>query len=191
MAGKTRNEASELRRAAPKATWAMLDTGNVAGHLGSTAWSPHPGPSKPCPQLRNLSCVGSRVGGAGKRQIALSSEHRLQRFDEVVTVFGQCGVEFAIHDRCFPSPSDPGAYFAYSPSGGRWRMTLGNHGWSGGVYDIPASTIVVQLHSLFAKGLLRAIDLDRVGFFKHYSPETAEKNQAMVERLQALHAHHA
>ncbi len=39
-------------------------------------------------------------------------------------------------DCLYPSPSDPGAYFSYSSLKNSWEITLGNHGWSGGIYKI-------------------------------------------------------
>lgn len=45
---------------------------------------------------------------------------------------------FYFHDPLYPSISDPGGYFSYSQEGSNskayWSMTLGNHGWSGGIY---------------------------------------------------------
>lgn len=66
-------------------------------------------------------------------------------------------------------------------------MTLGNHGWSGGIYDIGVSTIVLQLFSLYSAMQLGALGLDKVSFFSHYKLETPEKNSAVNELLEQLH----
>jgi hypothetical protein len=99
-------------------------------------------------------------------------------------------LEFAVYDACYPSPSDPGAYFSYSSRGaavGTWRMTLGNHGWGGGVYVVDQAAVCCQLRNLTNRGLIRDIQLDRVGFFAHYSLEGAPRSREMNERLQTIH----
>ena len=98
------------------------------------------------------------------------------------------GMEFSLYDPQYPSPSDPGAYLSYSPQNGAWLMTLGNHGWSGGIYNIETTIISRQLFSLYATGRLTPLGLDRVCFFKHYKPESVEKNEQMNWRLQEIHA---
>lgn len=97
-------------------------------------------------------------------------------------------MEFSLYDPQYPSPSDPGAYLSYSPQNGAWLMTLGNHGWSGGIYNIETIIISRQLFSLYATGRLTPLGLDRVCFFKHYKPESVEKNEQMNRRLQEIHA---
>lgn len=98
------------------------------------------------------------------------------------------GIEFNFYDPKYPSPSDPGAYLSYSPQNGEWLMTLGNHGWSGGIYNIETTTISRQLYNLYALGRLTSVGLDRVCFFKHYQPESVEKNEQMNWLLQEIHA---
>ncbi len=67
-------------------------------------------------------------------------------------------------------------------------MTLGNHGWSGGIYNIRSATISRQIHNLYARGRLSSLGLDNVGFFRHYRPVSAEANDEMDRRLLELHA---
>lgn len=129
------------------------------------------------------------VGSPERRQISFSIDFQPESVSKLLVVLAQHEFEFAIYDPTYPSPSDPGAYFSYSPKQGRWRMTLGNHGWSGGIYDVPVKAIASQLRNLLTRSLLTAIDLDHVHFSKHYAPETPEKNRVMTERLLALHAH--
>lgn len=100
----------------------------------------------------------------------------------------ESGLEFSFYDPLFPSPSDPGAYMSYRPGGSTWKMTLGNHGWSGGIYEIEPATIRRQLKNLHDKGLLAGLRLDRVCFFSHYAMESQENSRAMNERLSQIHS---
>lgn len=97
------------------------------------------------------------------------------------------GIEFCFYDPEFPSPSDPGAYFSYSPSSGLWRMTLGNHGWSGGIYIIGDQALLTQLQNLHFLGLLKLLELEGVCFFSHYASETDIKNKEMNDLILQIH----
>ncbi len=109
-------------------------------------------------------------------------------FSDLLAALMRDKTEFSLHDPSYPSPSDPGAYMSYSPHEGNWRMTLGNHGWSGGIYDIRPATLSRQIYSLYASGRLSSLGLDRVGFLGHYRPASAEANDEMNLRLLELHA---
>ena len=100
------------------------------------------------------------------------------------------GQEFALYDESYPSPSDPGAYFSYSPNSaqGVWRMTLGNHGWSGGIYEIEERTICCQLKNLISKRRIDSIQIDKVCFFSHYQLEGSSSSSKMNTTLMAIHA---
>jgi len=124
--------------------------------------------------------------GPTGRRIIFTGE--LPEFSAALEEMMALNVEFAFYDPMYPSPSDPGAYFSYSPSRGAWRMTLGNHGWSGGIYTIAHATIGTQLRSLYSRKLLKALDLDNVHFSAHYAPESPTKSEEMNVRLQKLHA---
>jgi hypothetical protein len=56
-------------------------------------------------------------------------------------------VEFAFFDATYAPSSDSGAYFSYSPSNSVWRMTFGNHGWSGGIYEIETTAVAINSHT--------------------------------------------
>jgi hypothetical protein len=127
------------------------------------------------------------------------ADHALRR---ILRALNRAGQEFTFYDPLYPSPPDPhdpGSYFKYSPSARRkwrdvlgfgrpiWRMTLGNHGWSGGIYEIEERTICRQLQHLIARGLLKSIDLDRVYFSSHYAPEDRASNRR--ENAAILRAH--
>jgi hypothetical protein len=126
------------------------------------------------------------VGPKG-RQIAFGYGIPSGAFMQVVKSLMDRGIEFAFYDPTFPSPSDPGAYFSYAPINGVWRMTLGNHGWSGGIYEIDAPVVANQLRSLYLQGALRALELDGVDFGAHYQSESRSKNDAMNVKLRDLH----
>jgi hypothetical protein len=111
-----------------------------------------------------------------------------EAFTTVLGATMRGGMEFSLYDPKYPSPSDPGAYLSYSPKNGAWLMTLGNHGWSGGIYTVDTTTISRQLYNLYATGHLTSLGLDQVCFFKHYQRESAEKNIQMNRRLQEIHA---
>jgi len=66
-------------------------------------------------------------------------------------------------------------------------MTLGNHGWTGGIYEIDAPVVTNQLWALYSTGLLSALELESVHFFSHYQPESRSENEAMNMKLRGLH----
>lgn len=109
--------------------------------------------------------------------------------DELLQVLKRCGKDFGFYDERYPSPSDPGAEFSYSPSetAGKWRMTLGNHGWTGGIYEIDDDTIRRQIGDLVAKKRLRSIEVGNVYFFSHMPNESAASSRAMNKKLLRIH----
>ena len=98
------------------------------------------------------------------------------------------GVEFSLFDPAYPSPSDPGAHLSYCPQQGAWLMTLGNHGWSGGIYQIAPNIISRQLFDIHVKGQLKSLGLDKVCFFRHREPVSPESIEKMNKLLESLHA---
>jgi hypothetical protein len=122
------------------------------------------------------------------RHIAFQDGVPIGAFVSLLALLMQRGLEFAFYDPDYPSMSDPGAHFSYSPRNGKWRMTLGNHGWSGGIYEIDPSVLAGQLHDLYSKGLMKSLELERVAFFAHYQPESASNNKAMNKELRKLHS---
>lgn len=109
-------------------------------------------------------------------------------FSDFLDAMMQDSTEFSFFDPKYPSPSDPGAYLSYSPKKDEWLMTLGNQGWSGGVYKITPEIVSRQLHDLYLAGLLESLGLNRVGFFEHYEPVSAERNEQMNRLLEKIHA---
>lgn len=136
------------------------------------------------------SLAGIQVIEKGKGQIQLTEQVTLEQVQHLLDVFRKHGREFAIYDPCFPSPSDPGAYFSYSPEKAllnTWNMTLGNHGWTGGIYVIDEKTVALQLKNLAARKLLEQVDLGGACFFSRYSPVEKARNERMNEQLLILH----
>jgi hypothetical protein len=132
---------------------------------------------------------GCRYGRGRTRRIGLSDPLLDSTLDGLLQVLREYGEDFGFFDERYPSPSDPGAYFSYSPSetAGKWRMTLGNHGWTGGIYEIDDATICRQLKDLIAKKLLRSIEIDDVCFFSRKPAESASSSRSMNKKLLRIH----
>ena len=97
--------------------------------------------------------------GPPGREIVFDEGLSEKTFFRFLATMMEGGLEFTFYDPLYPSPSDPGAYLSYRPNNGTWKMTLGNHGWSGGIYEIEPSTICRQLKNLHDKGLLKGLGL--------------------------------
>jgi|APCry1669192647_1035423.scaffolds.fasta_scaffold63981_1 hypothetical protein len=99
-------------------------------------------------------------------------------------------MEFEFYDEFYLSPSDPGAYISYSSKkikvGDKWQMTLGNHGWSGGIYLIEESTLIKQLMNLIRNNALE-INVDGVCFFSHYTVKPESKSLEMEKEILKIH----
>src|SRR6476659_738066 len=113
---------------------------------------------------RVKSIDGCRFVRGKIRRIYLPNPSSDSTLGELLQVLRECDEDFGFFDERYPSPSDPGAYFSYSPSetAGQWRMTLGNHGWTGGIYEIDDGTIRRQLKDLVARKRLRSIEVGDV-----------------------------
>jgi hypothetical protein len=66
-------------------------------------------------------------------------------------------------------------------------MTLGNHGWTGGIYEIDDATICRQLKDLVAKKLIHSIEIGDVCFYSRKPAESAASSKAMNKKLLRLH----
>ena len=130
------------------------------------------------------------VGAVGARCVQFSST---VQFDDVVRLLAllRCkNAAIAIYDPDYPSMSDPGAYVDYTlekADSGYWSMTLGNHGWSGGIYQIDDETIAVQVFDLYNNGHLPQLSIETGRIFSHYERESDEKNLEMVLRIRGIH----
>ena len=136
-----------------------------------------------------LNIPGVQEGNAGNgRAVVFGENLGLETFVSLLEAMEKDGRDFSLFDPKYPSPSDPGAYLSYSPRKGKWRMTIGNHGWSGGIYVVEPSAIARQLYDLYINGLLPELQLEHVHFFSHYKPESDERNAKINELLRAIHA---
>jgi hypothetical protein len=93
-------------------------------------------------------------------------------------------------DDLYPSPSDPGAYFNFFHSNESetiYYMSLGNHGWSGGIYLVDEEIMKKQLRNLIHHKLLKTIELTFELPMKYYSLKDSRSNSEMSQRLIDLH----
>lgn len=121
------------------------------------------------------------------RSIEVTELLSLTEAERLLHFLKQRQQRFALYDPLYPS--DPGAYFSYSPENaveGVWQMTLGNHGWSGGIYQIGEQTLCLQLSNLAAKRMLTTIEIEGVTLFS-YALESVSKNSEINQRLRELH----
>src|SRR5690606_4017750 len=101
--------------------------------------------------------------------------------ETLLNIFENYHSEFEFYDVKYPSPSDPGAYFSYSFffSEKKWKMTLGNHGWSGGIYTIENDNLLSQISDLIKSEKKIELKLSGVTFFSEYEEVSEEKNLQM------------
>lgn len=132
---------------------------------------------------------GCRYVHGKTRRIDLPDALTDSTLNALLQVLWECGEDFGFFDERYPSPSDPGADFSYSPSetAGKWRMTLGNHGWTGGIYEIDDATIRRQIKDLVAKELLSSIEVGDVCFLSRKPAESASSNRSMNKKLLRIH----
>jgi len=100
-------------------------------------------------------------------------------------------IAFSLFDNLYPSKSDTGAYISYSQeqndSENTWSMTLGNHGWSGGIYTIDDNNISIQIKNLISLNLMNRINISNVQFFK-YDKENIDNNLNQNSLIYGIHS---
>lgn len=124
-------------------------------------------------------------------RIVFGERFRADELGGLLTAIRRHSGEFSVHDPLYPSVSDPGAYFSYSTSGaldGCWSMTLGNHGWTGGIYQIRDDVIIAQLDDLLALGMLDSLGIDHVHFLSGRPPQPAGANDEQNRFILAIHS---
>lgn len=125
--------------------------------------------------------------------VQLSTNLIAQDLEKLIQLLRKHKIDFSVYDFLYPSVSDPGAYISYSQlhndSEKHWNMTLGNHGWSGGIYQIKESIILKQLENLIQKKLLQEIQTERVVFFSKYKIEETNRNEIVNKRILEIHTH--
>lgn len=126
---------------------------------------------------------------SGNRAIVFDSNLSSEEIEKMLQIFYDSENPFSFHDKLYPSGSDPGAYISYfrKTKGDTWKMTLGNHGWTGGIYTIDKEIILKQLNNLIHASLLNEIQVENVVTFSHYDEETVEKNRKQNEYLNEIH----
>jgi hypothetical protein len=128
---------------------------------------------------------------SGAKCVQLDSKVLFNDLLRMITILREHDAKISVFDPCYPSPSDPGAYFDYTLQkavGETWSMTLGNHGWSGGIYRVDDRTLAMQVYGLSSNGRLSKLDVERGTIFEHYAPVTERSNVEMIEKLRTLHA---
>ena len=124
--------------------------------------------------------------------ITIANDTSFENIIAVVKILITHKVAFALFDSYYPSPSDPGAYLSYSQEQNEtenaWSMTLGNHGWSGGIYTITENNIALQIYNLVRNNLIDSIEIDKVIFSSHYEKEDIDRNRNKNALLYGIHA---
>ena len=126
-----------------------------------------------------------------KESIVFKDSVTYKNLNELIKILSINNIAFAFHDSLYPTISDPGAYLDYSQeknnNKGYWSMTLGNHGWTGGIYSISNEIVAGQLYSLISKRLLSSIKIEGAKIFSHYNKKKTVENEEMVSRIEKVH----
>jgi hypothetical protein len=125
------------------------------------------------------------------KEIVLTKEAKPEEVVALLNDFKESGDAFEIYDSFYPSASDPGAYICYTyqgPIAKSFDMTLGNHGWSGRIYQINEDVIVNQLLHIAKTQNGLKIEIEKAIFFTHYEQEPGPKSEKMNIRLTEIHA---
>jgi hypothetical protein len=129
----------------------------------------------------------------GVRYVQVSEQVTKGSIISLLEVLRLNNIAFSIYDPIYPPSydSDKGSYISYSQEKNEnkesWNMTFGNHGWSGGIYNISERIILVQLENLIDKKLLSEIKIGKVGFFSHYDVENLDRNRNIKSGIFLLH----
>ena len=123
--------------------------------------------------------------------IAIDQNIQIEAVKALVQLLRENKVAFTIYDSLYPSPTDPGAYIDYSHEKGdntdTWSMTLGNHGWTGGIYSIKENVIANQIYNLIKHKQIDSIRIDNVKIYAHYGKKTGELNEKQNDLLSKIH----
>lgn len=124
--------------------------------------------------------------------IEISNKSTLENIGELLRILRKYDKAFALYDSYYPSASDPGAYINYSQekngTENAWSMTLGNHGWTGGIYTIYDHNIAIQIHNLIKNNQIDSIQIDNVKIFSHYDKQHAEDNMNQNALIYGIHS---
>lgn len=110
----------------------------------------------------------------------------IAKLDDLFYIFEKHKFKFDLFDKQYPQISDEGAYFSYSYDK-VWKMTLGNHGWSGGIYIIDKKVIINQLTSLIMLENNIILEIQNANFFRHFTEKSDSENLEMNKKLEEIH----
>jgi hypothetical protein len=110
----------------------------------------------------------------------------ISKLDDLFEILEKHKFKFDLFDLQYPQISDEGAYFSYSFDK-VWKMTLGNHGWSGGIYSIDKNVIINQLTNLIMLENRIELRIRNVNFFKQFTEKSESENLEMNKRLKDIH----
>lgn len=124
------------------------------------------------------------------KAIALNPNVSLATINQLLSLLHQHQISFSFYDALYPSVSDPGAYFKYQPTATplTFLLTLANHGWSGGIYEITEITIAQQLFNLIGQNHLHSISIDKVKLFSRHPLQDVAQNLKQNQLIYKLHA---
>lgn len=139
-------------------------------------------------QLKDFSVVNRQ----NSKVIEIKKETTFENLVELLRILRRNNIAFSFYDSYYPSPSDPGAYLGYSQekneTDNAWSMTLGNHGWTGGIYTITENNITRQIHNLVKTNQIDSIRIDNVKIFSHYDKENVDSNKNQNALIFGIHA---
>lgn len=110
----------------------------------------------------------------------------ISKLEDLFEIFEKHKFKFDVFDAQYPQISDEGAYFSYSFDK-VWKMTLGNHGWSGGIYIIDKEVIINQLKNLIMLENKVELRIRNENFFKQFTEKSDSENLEMSKRLKDIH----
>ncbi|KFF00938.1 hypothetical protein IX39_10055 [Chryseobacterium formosense] len=124
-----------------------------------------------------------------KKKIILNSLS-IDLIESMLIIFENEKAEFSFYDPKYYPSTDPGAYFSYSfqSSDSSWNMTLGNHGWSGGIYTIDRTVIIKQIASIINLTTRIEIEIENVNFFSNYQQKNVSQNEEQNLKLLKIHS---
>jgi hypothetical protein len=138
-------------------------------------------------QINGLKIIEKRE----KKHIVFVEKIAIENIEKLLNIFAKYKQSFHFYDALYPSPSDPGAYMSYekvaTENATQWRMSLGNHGWSGGIYLIDNQVFTAQLSNLLTKQLLQEISIETAGWASQKAIVDRDENDKMNKRILEMH----
>lgn len=110
----------------------------------------------------------------------------ISKLDDLFEILEKHKFKFDLFDKKYPQISDEGAYFSYSFDK-VWKMTLGNHGWSGGIYTIDKKVIINQLTDLIMFENKIELGIQNVSSLKQFSAKSDSENLEINRKLKEIH----